>query len=224
LPESCKTALLNIALNPEASSCLNTPVIMNTVLDIKQAGIDPVATLNTYISGMCNSGMCSNQTLTDIVKNVTAGCSGYALDYGFDIAGEAMDLNIALVLEAYPTARNVACLKECISCSLPACLCLFLTAIYRTSTDGFCAVSTFNRSILDYAIDSDNSISGLYQTLMDAYVRGITPAKIERSCTPCTKAAWSLVRNASSELREENDGNIARVCGANFTGEYSFLC
>jgi hypothetical protein len=113
LTQSCKTALLNVAIHPEASSCLNTQGIMNSVLDSKKAQEDPMGTLKTWSEGMCASGWCSNQTLTDVAKNLTSGC---AEDMGALTAATAVYLNLGLshMLEVYPTARKIACLKECV--------------------------------------------------------------------------------------------------------------
>jgi hypothetical protein len=111
LSQKCQSTLLTIALNPQASSCLNTQSVMSIVLDSKKALADPVGTLNTWVTGMCGGDYCSDQTLSDITKNVSADCSDEFAYRGYDIKTDLSSV-IAQVQQVYPTARNISCLTE----------------------------------------------------------------------------------------------------------------
>jgi hypothetical protein len=84
---------------------------MSIVLDSKKALADPVGTLNTWVTGMCGGDYCSDQTLSDITKNVSAGCSDEFAYRGYDIKTDLSSV-IAQVQQVYPTARNISCLTE----------------------------------------------------------------------------------------------------------------
>jgi hypothetical protein len=59
------------------------------------------------LTGLCSKDACSNQTLSEIVSNITQGCSS---DFG--ISSNDVSNITANAQQYYPTARQIACLKE----------------------------------------------------------------------------------------------------------------
>lgn len=72
--------------------------------------VDPI---NNWLTNLCGSPACTNDTLSAIVNNATTGCATELSALGFNAADSgAKDQVTAAVETYYPTVRKVICLKE----------------------------------------------------------------------------------------------------------------
>ena len=107
LSTQCITAFGGIAANQEAAACLSTGSLV-TALGAGTSG-SLVPTINSWLTGVCGSPACSNETLAAVVQNVTAGCGAE-----LGLAGDSTIVPsiVTVIQQYYPTARKVFCLKE----------------------------------------------------------------------------------------------------------------
>ncbi|EAU91420.1 hypothetical protein CC1G_01909 [Coprinopsis cinerea okayama7 len=105
--DQCTAALSQIALNPEAASCLNTVPLISVLTGNSSSPLLP--TLKTWITGMCNAAPCSNETLAAVVQNVTTGCAEDFAAYNLTEDGGGV---LTTIQQYYPTVRKVLCLQE----------------------------------------------------------------------------------------------------------------
>ena len=87
---------------------MNAQSLLGLVATTNNASVVP--TINTWLTGLCAKPACTNQTISNVVQNLTSGCSSdlSALGLGSIDANELT----ALVESAYPTIRKVFCLAE----------------------------------------------------------------------------------------------------------------
>lgn len=109
ISSQCQSTLLTIAGSPEAD-CLN----LGGLLPVITAGANSslVQPINSWLSATCAQDACSNQTLSDVVANLTSGCSSDLSSLGLDSSDEGSV--VSLVQQVYPIVREVACLKMCV--------------------------------------------------------------------------------------------------------------
>ena len=107
ISSQCQSTLASIITSSDAS-CLNAQSLLGLVATTNNASVVP--TINTWLTGLCAKPACTNQTISNVVQNLTSGCSSdlSALGLGSIDANELT----ALVESAYPTIRKVFCLAE----------------------------------------------------------------------------------------------------------------
>jgi hypothetical protein len=106
LSSACTTALTGLLTSPDAA-CLNPTSLLSYAVSSQKSIPD---TIDQWLTGLCASGSCSNDSLAQVVTNVTTGCNAELAQVG--ISTDANDSIINIVQQAYPTARKVVCLKE----------------------------------------------------------------------------------------------------------------
>ena len=106
LSQSCQSTLAQLVTSSE-TTCLNAGSLVGLVVSTQNTSI--VSTINSWLTGMCSQTACSNQTLADVVSNVTSGCQSDLQSAGIDTSASELT---SLVQEYYPTARKAACLAE----------------------------------------------------------------------------------------------------------------
>ena len=104
----CTSALGSIATNPDSEACLSPSSLVSIFIGSSDSSvIDPI---NNWLNSICTVGSCSNATLAAIVTNITSGCPSELGTLGYD-AYQPQAL-IDIVQDAYPTVRQVLCLKR----------------------------------------------------------------------------------------------------------------
>lgn len=108
ISSACQKSLTGIISSPDAA-CLNPTGLLPIFLGGSNTSIVPA--LNNWLAGFCSVAPCSNQTLANIVTNITAGCTTELKALGLG-SGSTAEVTTT-VQQFYPTVRNVLCLKEC---------------------------------------------------------------------------------------------------------------
>ncbi|KAJ7178407.1 hypothetical protein C8R43DRAFT_457182 [Mycena crocata] len=102
ISSTCQTALAGVAANNDANACLSASSLLTLVLQSNSSIITPV---DTWLKTLCAAAPCSNDTLSAVVSNVTAGCST-------ELSGADSSTFLPLVQQYYPTVRKVVCLTD----------------------------------------------------------------------------------------------------------------
>jgi hypothetical protein len=115
LSASCQQTLFGFALNPDVSACLNTPYIINNVINSTSAKNDPIGAAKGYLDGMCSSGFCSDSLIQTVLQNATAGCAEdlqHMASMGMYVNTTVTTSELSVIDAGYKTAREIACLKK----------------------------------------------------------------------------------------------------------------
>ncbi|KAJ7072216.1 hypothetical protein C8F01DRAFT_1102971 [Mycena amicta] len=97
LSTDCSNALKGVLASSDAS-CLNPSSLLSFFVGNNQS---VPTTINSWLTGLCSSGFCSNDTLAEVVTN------------SHDNLGASVPATLTqLVQEVYPTVRNIVCLKD----------------------------------------------------------------------------------------------------------------
>ncbi|KAJ7251554.1 hypothetical protein B0H12DRAFT_1119579 [Mycena haematopus] len=190
LSADCTNSLKGILASPDAA-CLNPSSLLSFFVGSAQSVPD---TVNNWLSGLCSSGFCSNDTLAAVVTNITAGC---ASDFG--AAGGVPETVTQIVQEVYPTARAIMCLQD-------------------DSSDQLCVTETLNnlQTIVGKLSFSDLNVA----TAFGDFQQILVGAK-NLACTGCTRAAFRLASQLSlvtqfPQAQQQAELQIDAICGANF--------
>jgi len=190
LSTQCESGLAAIAGSSEAS-CLNLNALVSLALS-NSSSTSVIPTVNTWLTGLCSTGACSNQTLSDVVTNITTSCATELQSIGASTSNTAA--LITAVQEAYPTVRQIACLKDTSTSTL--CLTETLTGIQSATT----TLSLTN-------------IVGLVTKLMSGQTISI-PQNV--TCSDCSKAAYTVAAQSFPSLVGDAQSTVSGECGADF--------
>jgi hypothetical protein len=102
LSPGCKATLESL-LSPNSTSgmCLNIQGLF-PVLSNNDSSIIPQ--INDYLTTVCATPACTNATILNVTTSVASACSTELSYFGID------NSTLAIITNAYPTAREVACL------------------------------------------------------------------------------------------------------------------
>jgi len=191
ISSQCQSTLLTIAGSPEAA-CLNpgglAPIITAT------ANSSLVQPINSWLEGACAQSPCTNQSLADIVTNITAGC-------GSDLSGilggngsESTAELITVVQAAYPTVRDILCLKD-------------------TTNNTLCELTLLNeiQTSTGTTLSLDNITSGLSSILSGS---STFPTFI--LCSDCVKGAFNILEQQEPSIASAVQSGFQSQCGADF--------
>ncbi|KAJ7497418.1 hypothetical protein FB451DRAFT_1211409 [Mycena latifolia] len=188
LSSGCTDSLEGILNSPDAA-CLNPSALLSFFVGTQQS---VPSTVNQWLTGLCSTGFCSNETLAAVVSNVTTGC---ATDLSSVDAGIPQTLT-QLVQEVYPTARAVMCLKD-------------------DTSNNLCVTEALEN--IEDVIGKLSFTDLTLNTLMGDFQKLVTGAS-NLACTKCTKAAFSVASPIIQDfggLPEAVEG-INALCGSGF--------
>jgi len=185
ISSDCTNSLKGILTSPEAA-CLNPSSLLSFFVGTNQSVPD---TINNWLSGLCSTGFCSNDTLAAVVSNITTGC---ASDLSSANAGVPATLT-TLVQQVYPTARSIMCLKDNASSKL------CVTETLQSLED---IVGKLSLTDLDIG------------TLVGDFTKVVSGAA-NLACTNCVKAAFNLASPITQQFPQAVEG-IDALCGSNF--------
>ncbi|KAG7098693.1 hypothetical protein E1B28_000606 [Marasmius oreades] len=194
LSSSCSASLQSL-VQSEAAACLNGPALVTAILGSQgNNAVSVPAIVDSWLSKLCSSGSCTDENIGAAAINLTSGCSQDLAALGLNILGVQEQI-VDIAKKAYPTVRQIACLKD-------------------DNTGQRCAVETLS--------NVDNAIGGLnldglsYLNLsLDALKLVSTGAK-DLACTDCMKASFNLARNDFPSIVDQGDQTLKEVCGASF--------
>jgi hypothetical protein len=202
ISKECTSTLFNLALSPEASSCFNTPDLINAVINKTQTLNDPIGAATTWVNGLCANGWCSENALQTFIQNITTGCSEDLQNTGvkIDFTPDTMD-NIQ---HAYKAVREIVCLKD-------------------TSSGDLCAIDTLNE-VKEFADNflSINTVFSLFTgghfdvNAGKTFLQSTLIPNLKTACTNCAKAAFSVAKRDFPALVSQADSDVSSVCGADF--------
>ncbi|KAI0029660.1 hypothetical protein K488DRAFT_72805 [Vararia minispora EC-137] len=193
LSSSCQSTLGSIATGPDGT-CLNAAGLVTFATVNSNSSL--ITPLNSWLTGMCSQSQCSNQTLANIVSNITSGCSSDLSSLGF--SSSSTSTVVSDVQQFYPTVREIVCLKN-------------------TTSNNLCAT--------DLLTDVQNSVGTLSQNNLQQIVVSIIGGSQtlesvlnSASCSDCFKAAYNVINtNFPSLMTSAERSNFTSTCGANFT-------
>ncbi|KAJ7924936.1 hypothetical protein B0H13DRAFT_1976798 [Mycena leptocephala] len=188
LSTGCIDSLKAILASPEAA-CLNPSSLLSFFVGSDQSVPD---TVNNWLTGLCSTGFCSNDTLATVVSNVTSGCAS-------DFGGGIPETVTQIVQEVYPTARSIMCLKD-------------------DNSNQLCVTETINnlQDLIGKLSFSDFNIGTAFSDFQK-----ILAGAANLACTGCTKAAFRLASQLSllsqfPSAEPQATQQIDALCGANF--------
>jgi len=191
LSSACTTALTGLLTSPDAA-CLNPTSLLSYAVSSQKSIPD---TIDQWLTGLCASGSCSNDSLAQVVTNVTTGCNAELAQVG--ISTDANDSIINIVQQAYPTARKVVCLKD-------------------DSTNKLCVPETISNleSIIGKLGVNDLSFVNLAADVNQLIASGLPNI----TCTNCIKEAYTIARQDFPDIFSNGDisSPIVSLCGASF--------
>lgn len=190
ISSQCQTTLLGVAGSSDAS-CLNiaglTPLL---VASQNESLIEPV---NNWLAGACAEDACTDSQISNIVSNITSGCSSDLDSANID----SSDLT-SIIQQAYPTVRSAACLKDTTNNTL--CLTSLLTDIQNEK--------------------GTLSISNIVNWVSLVFNGEATDLPSYITCSDCVKQAYNVVNSQQQAVATSTDVASAfqSQCGADFTG------
>lgn len=96
---------MTVANNPEIANCLAPNLLLPILIGAGNGADSVINPVDAWVSGMCAQPACSDNALTALVNNITAGCSAE-----WSLPGVQTTVNT--VKQSYATFRSVVCLKE----------------------------------------------------------------------------------------------------------------
>ncbi|KIM69099.1 hypothetical protein SCLCIDRAFT_1208527 [Scleroderma citrinum Foug A] len=188
ISSGCTSALVSIAGSPD-SACLNPSALVQLVLTNSSTSVVPV--IDTWLTGLCALGPCSNSSLQAVFTNLTAGCPTELQALGLPTNNSN---SVTYLQAAYPTIRQVLCLKD-------------------TSANELCATEDLTQV---------QNVTGTLTTSNIASVVGEISAgnqSIPQSvtCGNCSKAAYTIASKNFPDLISGTKNETQATCGSSFT-------
>lgn len=194
ISQECQGALLGVAGSPEAD-CLNIGSLVQLMTISDSTSLIP--TMNNWLEGACAASPCSDQALSDIVTNVTAGCSSDLASLGVPSISTS-DI-ISAVQEAYPTVLQIGCLVD-------------------STNNTLCATSLMDQvqGVIGQ-LSVDNIITEVSQGL-GAGLSQLTSLPSFISCSDCVKEAYNILNQNEPEIATATvvTNALQSQCGASF--------
>ncbi|KAG1751535.1 uncharacterized protein EDB91DRAFT_1045387 [Suillus paluster] len=191
LSSQCESTLLSIAAS-SSDTCLNPSALVSIALLNSSSSIIPG--VNTWLSGLCSQGACSNSTLQTVVTAVVSGCSTELASLGLTTTDPTA--LVSSIQDAYPTVRQLVCLKD-------------------TSTSTLCTpeVLTNIQSATATNMTLNNTVA-LITKLVTGQSAGVPSSAI---CVDCTKAAYTVLNQGLPSIANATQSPLSSQCGTNYT-------
>lgn len=191
ISSGCTSALVSIAGSPD-SACLNPSALVQLVLTNSTTSIVPV--INTWLTGLCALGPCSNSSLQAVFTNLTAGCPTELQALG--LSTNNSESSVTQFQAAYPTARQILCLKD-------------------TSANELCATEELTQvQNVTGTLTTSNIASVVSQ--ISAGNQSI-PQSV--TCGNCSKASYIIASTNFPDLVSGSKSQIQNTCGTAFTDD-----
>lgn len=190
LSTQCQATLASLVVSSE-NACLNPTDLVGIVTAGSNTSL--IQPINNWLSGMCSQPQCTNQTLSDIVSNVTSGCSSDLQSLG---AGNVNAEEITNIVQlAYPTVRKIACLKD-------------------TSSDTLCVTQELTNIQSSVGTLSKSEIQQLVTQISSGQLPNVSASAL---CNDCSKAAFNIAKSDFPDLVNDNiQSTISGQCSASF--------
>jgi hypothetical protein len=187
----CQSTLTRIMASPDAA-CMNPSALLSIEINTPQTSI--VDTINNWVTGICSTTACSNDTITAVIAEVTSGCSA-ELAAVLALTPDSVQQLTQYALTYYPTVRKMACLKN-------------------SGSNQLCSTETLNniQGLLG-TLSKDNMPNIM------AEVQSMTSIPSNITCTDCIKEAYNILTMEQPDLVSGTGLNsiVNDQCGSNFT-------
>jgi len=191
ISSTCSGTLLAASNDPDAVTCLNIGGIL--AIATTPAGTSLLPKIDSWVTGLCGAPACQQATLTSFAANVTANCATEIQSFG----GGGLDLNTYLV-QFYPTARRIACLKD------------------SAASGQFCV--TEDLTTLEKSLGQPLSITSGLSFLTGSLNFDMTTISKDIACSSCSQAAFSIFQQEQAALITPTvQTAVQGQCGAAFT-------
>ncbi|CAG7852318.1 SubName: Full=Uncharacterized protein {ECO:0000313/EMBL:CCA69751.1} [Serendipita indica DSM 11827] len=194
LSQGCENTVKNLLSSP-AATCMNLPgtvAIFSTVAN--SSWIPPI---NKWLSDFCGAPDCTGDQITSTLNTVMDGCANDIAQLGVTIPREQI---ISNSVTYFPQAKSALCLRD------------------SSNSNKLCAITTLEnlQTALGGAPLTPAVIEEKYPLLL---ANNYALAK-QLACTPCTSAAFALVRPALPQsILTTVDGFVGDQCGVDFTSQ-----
>ncbi|KIK67285.1 hypothetical protein GYMLUDRAFT_238594 [Collybiopsis luxurians FD-317 M1] len=187
-----RNSLEGLLTSPDAA-CLNPGALLSFVVGNNAGNI--VSTVNTWLTGICSSGACTNQSIANVMTNLTSGCSSELSSLGISVSSIQSEA-ISIAQQVYPTVRQVVCLKD-------------------DTANQLCAVETLNnlQSVVgNLSTSADLSVLNLFADAEKLFANGVQNI----ACTDCMKESFSIAKANFPSLVADAEPEAQALCGASF--------
>ncbi|KAL5484981.1 hypothetical protein ACEPAI_7623 [Sanghuangporus weigelae] len=191
ISSECQSTLLTVASSSEAS-CLNVVGLASILTTPANSSL--VQPINSWLSGACAQDPCSNQSLSDIVANITNGCGSDLSSLG--LSGDSANIT-SIVQQAYPTVRDVLCLKQ-------------------SSNDTLCVTSQLTQ--IEAAEGTTLSIDNIFSSWASILGGGLSNVPSYIICGECSKEQFNVIATAEPAIASNTTvtSAIESQCGSSF--------
>ncbi|KAG2126301.1 hypothetical protein DEU56DRAFT_543433 [Suillus clintonianus] len=191
ISSQCQSALLNVSASSSAACSNPSGLISLAITNSSSSSIIPG--VNTWLSGLCSQTACTNSTLQTVITEVISGCSTELSSLGITTSNPTAI--VTSIQAAYPTVRQLVCLKDTAMSTL--CVPELLTNIQSATTTL-----------------SLNNIVALVTKLVSGQSTGITSSAV---CNNCSKAAYTVLSQGLPAIASTAQSAVSSECGANYT-------
>jgi len=191
LSQGCEDSVKGLLTSPDAA-CLNPTALLSFVLGSSSGSVP--ATINTWLNGICSSGSCTNQSISNVVTNLTSGCSAELASVGVSTSSIQSDV-ISIAQQVYPTVREIACLKD-------------------DTSNQLCAVETLNNleSVVGQLNITDLNVLNLVSDAATLFSNGVQSL----ACTDCMKESFFIAQSNFPSIVSQAEPEAQALCGASF--------
>ncbi|KDQ57754.1 hypothetical protein JAAARDRAFT_130475, partial [Jaapia argillacea MUCL 33604] len=188
----CQSTLTALVSSPE-SACLNAGGLIPIALANSTTSL--ITPINNWLTGLCSQPACSNQTLSDIVTNVTQGCSAELTAAGLQTSSASA--LITEIEQVYPTVRQIFCLKD------------------TTDSNTLCITQTLNNL---QSVIGPITMSNL-EVLIPQITSGSSNVTFPNNvtCTNCIKESYNIIAQNIPSSAGSFQSPLASQCGTSFT-------
>ncbi|KAJ3724638.1 hypothetical protein C8R42DRAFT_719298 [Lentinula raphanica] len=191
LSQECQNSLEGLLTSPDAA-CLNPSALLSFVVGSNSGSIP--STINNWLTGICSSGSCTNQSISNVVTNLTSGCSAELSSLGISTSTIQSQV-VSIAQQVYPTVRQVACLKD-------------------DTSNQLCAVQTLDnlQSVVGQLNLTDLSVLNIFADAETLFTNGVQTI----ACTDCMKESFSIAKANFPSLVSQAEPEAQALCGASF--------
>ena len=195
LSSQCQSTLLTVASSSD-SACLNIGGLAGLLTTSSNSSLVP--TVNSWLSGACSQAACTNSSLAAIVQNITSGCGDDLAQFGISNSSGTTDQITQAVQEAYPTVRDIGCLKV-------------------DSNNTLCVTDLLDDvESVEGTLSLDN-IAALLPQILTGQVSSL-PSYI--TCNDCVKQAFTVLQTDQPSLANQTvEDALTSQCGSDFLSE-----
>ncbi|KAF9066149.1 hypothetical protein BDP27DRAFT_1050422 [Rhodocollybia butyracea] len=191
LSSGCQTSLESLLTSPDAA-CLNPTGLISSIIGGSSGSIP--TTVNSWLTGVCSSGACTNQSIANVVTNLTDGCSTELSSLGISVSSVQSDI-ISVAQAVYPTIRQIACLQD-------------------DTSNQLCAVQALNNlsSVVGQLNVSDITFLNLFTDAQALFANGVQNI----ACSDCMKESFSIAKTNFPSIVSDAEPEAQALCGASF--------